>query len=205
VRKVETLKEWVAPIGSVPVSPCAGPGYMFSDSSFRSQPAETFQTTHIKTYTYEARADDEYEVTLDDFNVLTGKTTRTVTLVQGQMPLAPTVKSSLTSLILQAFAGGYTDPCVANAFAGKQESLNVSWAENQADVNRAAHRAMQRATAIVRTIKGPADPNIRIGQTVRLIQPVRHIDACHMVVGRQFTVNPEGGAMQELELEEWMR
>jgi hypothetical protein len=200
---VETTKEYASGLAQVSTDPINGPPFTYGDGSFHADPAEIFQTTHVKTTTYEDYSATSCLVTIDDFDVLKNKHTITKQVIDGKIPLAPTKKSALTSLILQPLVGKLLYNC---AWVPNTVPLDLPYAENENEMGRAARRQQQRDTAIVRSITLPMNPRIRVGQTVRLIDKGRSIDAMHVVVAIKHIQNSQTGeARAELTLEFWNR
>jgi hypothetical protein len=185
------------------LNPNTGPPYFYQDGNYRVDAAFIFQKTHIKTTTYEAISATSYDVTIDDYDVLTGVHTITHATIDGKLPLALTLNSALSNLIQRPLVGTLDDNC---GFVPSSTPLNLPWAESASDIGVAAKRANQRATAILRRVKGKANPLIRIGDTVRLIDARRSLDANHMTVARVISINQETGeASMTLDLEDWTR
>lgn len=203
IRTVETTKEYKSGLAQVSTNPIVGPPYLYGDGTFHADVSEPFQTTRVRTTTYEAFSETSYQVTIDDFDVLLNKHTISHAIVDGQIPLAPTKKSALTSLILRPIVGTLLYQC---SWVPNTVPLNLHYAEDEDDIGKAARRQQQRDTAIVRTIDVPLNPRIREGQTGRLIDAVRSIDALHMIVGVKHTQSSETGkGVTHLEIEYWNR
>jgi hypothetical protein len=202
LKTVETTREFADAIAGVPINIRTGPPYLFADGSFRKDPHFIFQKTHIKTTTYEAFGDGAYRLTIEDLDVLTGKITTSVSVIDGKIPLAPTVKSALSNLTQIPVLGILDATC---DYVDTKEAVTVIYAGDDGETARAAKRRMQRATAIVRTVKRAANPLIRVGNTVRLIDAKRVLDARHMVVARTITIKEDGGADMTLTTEYWTK
>jgi len=64
---------------------------------------------------------------------------------------------------------------------------------------------MQRNTAIVRRVKHAANPLMKIGHTIRLVDPARGLDARHILTRRTIEMTDAGAADEVLEMEFWTR
>jgi hypothetical protein len=178
------------------------PSFLFFDKTYRKDPAYTFQKTHIKTTTYSAYGDSSYLLTISDYDVLTGKTTRTVSVVDGKMPLAPTINSALSNMVQRPIISDLEDNC---DFIGSKTDIGNAYLEDGSDAARAAKRALQRVTAIVRTVTHPANPLMKLGHTVRLVAEKRGLDARHILTRRTITLDENGSAQQTTDFEFWTR
>lgn len=204
-RVKEFTWEFADPLAAASTDPINGTTYFFADNTWRVAPAYSFQATGVKTTTYEASGLNSYQVTVDDFSPLTGATTRTTSLAAGAGPPAPTINTALSGLISQTSFATLTDSCLDD-FVDSKKALRFAWAETAEELARAARRAMQRDSAIIRTIKMPTNPLIKIGDTVRLVDPKRSLDALHLVTARAIANNLDtGDSTMTLTLEYWVR
>jgi hypothetical protein len=200
---VETTWEFADAIAAKsPQLPDPPTTFLFVDGTYRKDAAFVFQKTHIKTTTYEAYGETAYLVTIEDYNVLTRELTRTVSIVDGKIPLAPTVNSALTNLILQPITIVLEDNC---DFIDSRMTIDNQWLESEEDGSTVARRALQRETAIVRRLKHAANPMMRVGDTVRIVDDKRGLDARHIVTRRTITLDENGAADQVTESEFWTR
>ncbi len=200
---VETTWEFADAIAAKsPQLPDPPTTFLFVDNTYRKDAAFVFQKTHIKTTTYEAYGDTAYLVTIEDYNVLTRETTRTVSIIDGKIPLAPTINSALTNLILQPITIILEDNC---DFIESRTTIDNQWLESADDGATVARRALQRETAITRRLKQAANPMMKIGDTVRLIDEKHGLDARHMLTRRSITLDENGAADQVTEMEFWTR
>lgn len=203
LRTVETTWEFASAIAYRSVQlPDPPPTFIYVDGTYRADPAYIFQKTHIKTTAYEAYGDTSYLVTIDDFNVLTGQVTHSVSVVDGKIPLAPTQNSALTNLVQQPTSASLEDNC---GFVTTTTVINNQYLESAEDAATAARRQMQRDTAIVRRLKHAANPMMKLGDTVQIIDEKRGLDARHILTRRTFTLDANGGAEQVSEFEFWTR
>jgi hypothetical protein len=204
VKTVETTREFADAVAAVspqfvPEPPAT---FLFFDKTYRKDSAYTFQKTHIKTTTFEAYGNDAYLVTIDDYNVLTGTTTRTVSIVDGKIPLAPTINSALTNLINRPILNTLEDNCDS---IDSRTDIGNAWLEDTSDAAKATKRKLQRETAIVRRVKHAANPLMKLGHTIRLVAPKRGLDARHILVQRTITTDENGAADEALSMEFWTR
>jgi len=174
--------------------------FLYVDGSYRADPAFIFQKTHVTTTTYSAYGETSYQLTIDDYDVLNNKLTRTVSIVDGKLPLAPTVNSALSNLIQLPVSAELDNNCDS---VPSTLVIDNAWAEDPTEAGRVERRALQRATAIVRRFKHGANPLMRIGHTVRLVDAKRALDARHMLTHKTTVVGEEGGADQTTEVEFW--
>lgn len=205
VQTVETLWEFASAKAARSVQlpdPPGGTSFVYIDGSYRADPAYVFQKTHVKTTTFEAYGDAAYIARIEDLDVLANTITREVRIIDGKIPLAPTQNSALTTLVQQPITGVLDDNC---DYVPGTTTVSGGYLEDATDGSKAARRALQRATAIVRKVRHGANPLMKIGQTIRLIDPKRGIDARHVLVGRTIELTEEGGANEMLELEFWIR
>lgn len=202
----ETTTEWEDAAAIAPTDPAASPPYLFADGSYRRDPAFTFQVTLIRQVAYQPQSLNDYQTTTTTFEPLSGEPASTeVSVSSGQIPMAPTINTALSTLVVQPVIATLTDDCL-DGFVESKKALNLQWAETEDDFTRQARRAMQRDSAIVRTIRMATNPQIKIGDTVRLVIPKRGIDALHLVIGRSITNNLEtGDSTMTLTLEYWVR
>lgn len=200
---VETTWEFADAIAAKsPQLPDPPTTFLFVDNTYRKDPAFVFQKTHIKTTTYEAYGDTSYLVTIEDYNVLTRETTREVRIIDGKIPLAPTVNSALTNLILQPITLILEDNC---DFIETRTTIDNQWLEDGQDGANASRRKLQRETAIVRRLKHAANPQMKIGDTTRIVDEKRGLDARHIVTRRTITLDENAAADQVTEFEFWTR
>lgn len=176
--------------------------FLYVDGSYRADPEYIFQKTHIKTTTYSAYGDTSYLLTIADLNVLTGVTQHSTSIVDGKLPLAPTVSSNLSNLIQQPITGVLDDACDT---IPATIAIDSPYAQDEGEAAALAKRRMQRETAIVRRVKHGVNPLMRIGQTVQLIDDKRGVDARHIITGKSFSYSEEGAADETLEMENWIR
>jgi len=200
IKTVETKWEYAAAEAAVPVNIIlGGPGYLYADGKYYDSPFFTFRKTHIITSEYSAYDANSYVVQIDDYNVLTGKHTFSTAVVDGKIPLAPTIGSALSNLLQRPITGTLNLPC---DYTENTLTIQSQWAENETELNNLARRAAQLATAIDRTVTMKDNPYIYRGGTVRLKHPKRSIDALHLVWGRNKKYN---GATGEATMDLWMK
>jgi len=193
----------LAAAGSYPFED--GPPYWYG-TTFRRDPVDTFQLTSTSTITYEAYGPGSFLVTVVDVDALTGAITRTTSIQQGTAPLPTTINSALSRLILQPIVGTLVDNCITEHFVSFKKAVSLPWAETIEEVQTQLRRMAQRDSAIVRTLGGPWNPLIRIGQTVHVVDPVRLIDGNHLVVQTQGSRDGVTGvASMKLTGEFWTR
>jgi hypothetical protein len=202
----ETTTEYADATATPPTDPAASPPYLFADGSYRRDPAYTFQVTLIRQVAYQPQGLNSYQTTTTTFEPLSGEPASTeVSVSSGQVPMAPTINTALSTLVVQPVVATLTDDCL-DEFVSSKKALNLQWAETEDDFTRQARRAMQRDSAIVRTIRMATNPRIGSGDTVRLVIPTRGIDALGLVIGRLITNNLEtGDSTMALTLEFWIR
>lgn len=201
VRTVETTREWASAEAQVAADPVAGPPYFYADGKYHADVSEIFQTTHIKTITYESYSATSYQITIDDYDVLLNTHTITRQVIDGKIPLAPTTRSALTNLIQRPLVGTLAHTC---EWVDNTVPLDLPWAEDPSDLSKAARRKAQRDSAIVREISAPANPLVRIGHTIRLIDAARSIDARHMLVNKAAKYDSKDASLKDdLTLEYW--
>lgn len=176
------------------------PTFLYADATYRKDAAYIFQNTHIVTTTDEAYGSGSYLETIEDLDVLKGTVKETVSVIDGKIPLAPTINSALSNLILQPSQGELDGNC---GYIDQRKVIEAAWVESDADAARVARREWERENAIVRRVGMAANPLMRIGHTVRLISPKHLIDARHVVTGRAFTIDENGGAAMIPTLEFW--
>jgi hypothetical protein len=203
VQSEYSFYDRAAPASTTPETP---PPYYFPDATFRYDPAYTLQLTAQGTTDYAASGSSSVQVTTADFNPATGQFDTTTTTVAGNAPRAITVNSAFTSLVQQPTAGTLIDGCIDEHFVSGKASLDLPWAETAEEVNRATRRQMQRDSAMVRRVALAANPLMKIGDTVRLVDQKRTVAASHMLTGKKITRNTEtGAANMQLTLEFWVR
>jgi len=203
LRTVETTFEFASAIAERSVQlPDPPTTFLYVDGTYRKDRVYIFQKTHIKTTTYSAYGDGAYLLTIDDLNVLTGVTTHTTSIIDGKIPLAPTVASSLSNLIQQPITGILDDNCDGIT---KTLVIDSEFVQDEGEAAKVAKRRMQRETAIVRRVKHSLNPLMKIGHTIRVVDPERDVDARHMLMGKHFTMDEKGSADEVLELECWTR
>jgi hypothetical protein len=201
VRTVETTREWASAEAQVASDPIAGPPYFYADGKYHADVSEIFQTTHVKTITYESYSATSYQITIDDFDVLLNKHTITRQVIDGKIPLAPTIKSALTNLTQRPIVGTLNHQC---EWVENTVPLDLPWAEDSSDMAKAARRKAQRDSAIVREITAPANPLVKIGHTIRLVDAPRSIDAKHVLVNKVAKYDSRDASLKdELTLEYW--
>lgn len=201
VRTVEEIWEFEsAKAARTPQLPDPPLTFLYIDRTYRKDPAFIFQRTRVKTTTYEALGDEAYLVTIEDFDVLNGTRTREVHIIDGKIPLAPTVNSALTNLIQQPISTVLSDNC---DFIETRTTLDNQWLEDDQDASKAARRKHQRDNAIIRRLKHAANPLMQLGDTVRLVDAKRGLDKRHIVARRTITVSEDGAADQVTEFEDW--
>lgn len=203
LRTVETIWEFADAIAAASVQlPDPPATFIFVDGTYRKDAAFVFQKTHIKTTTYEAYGEASYLLVIEDFDVLAGTITRTQSIIDGKVPLAPTLSSALSNLIQQPISTELDDNC---DFLETRTVIDNQYLESADDAARAARRKLQRETAVVRRVKHRANPLMKIGDTVRLIARKRGLDARHVLTRREIALTEDGGANQTSELEFWTR
>jgi hypothetical protein len=201
----ETTTEWEDAPAVAPADPLTYPPYRFADGTWRKDPAYTLQATLVRTVTYQPTGPDAYQVTTVTLDPLTGETTTDVQNFSGMAPQSQTINTSLTSLVVQPTFGTLTDDCLSE-FVDSKASLNLKWAETAEELSNSARRAMQRDSAIIRSLRMAANPQMQIGDTVRLVVPKRDIDALHLLTGRTITRDCDtGDCTMALQLEFWIR
>jgi len=182
--------------------PPGGTTFLYIDGSYRKEAAYIFQITHIKTTTYQAYGTDAYLLTIEDRDVLNNTVTTTTSIIDGKAPLAPTVNSALSNLIQQPILNVLDDNC---DFIPGTDTIDGTYLDDGSDAAKAAKRAMQRNTAIVRRVKHAANPLMKIGHTIRLVDPARGLDARHILTRRTIEMTDAGAADEVLEMEFWTR
>jgi hypothetical protein len=193
----------IAPSNATPETP---PPYYFPDGTFRYDAAYSLQLTDRKTTSYASTGSSSLSVTTAVFNPATGQFDTTTITVAGNAPRATTVASTYTTTVQQPIAGTLIDDCIDAHYVPGKVGLNLQWAESQAEANTAARRQMQRDSAITRRVKCAANPQMRLGDTVELIDQKRDVAAKHVIVAKRTTRNLETGAAdQQLTLEFWIR
>jgi hypothetical protein len=201
VRTIETTREFASAEAQVAADPIAGPPYFYADGKYHADVAQIFQTTRIKTTTYEDYSATSYQITIDDFDVLLNKHTITRQVIDGKIPLAPTVRSSFTNLIQKPLVGTIDHKC---AWVDNTTPLDLPWAEDDEDMGKAGRRQAQRDSAIVRKITIPSNALVQPGHTARLVHAVRDIDANHMIVSKQTRYESKDATLKDdLGLEYW--
>lgn len=203
LRTVELIFEWEsAKAANSPQLPDPPLTFLYVDKTYRKDPAFIFQLTHRKTTTYEALGESSYLVTIVDRDILNNTETTEIRIIDGRIPLAPTVNSALTNLIQQPISTVLSDNC---DFIETKTTLDNQWLEDDQDATKAARRKLQRETAIIRRVKHAANPLMKLGDTVRLVDEKRGLDKRHVLARRSITVNEDGAADQVTELEDWIR
>lgn len=213
VRTRETTWAWASALAAktpqIPEPPAtflyavdATSGVTTAGGSYRANPTYIFQKVLIRTTTYSAYGDGAYLVHVATYDVLTGITTYTSSIVDGKIPLSPTVNSALSNLIQQPVVGVLDDNCDS---IPTTTVIGDAYIEDNDDAAKVARRRMQRETAIVRRVKHAANPLMRLGHTIRLVDDKRGLDARHVLTGKSVTIDAEGGADEVLELEFWGR
>jgi hypothetical protein len=203
IKTVAETTSWASAIARIADNIVTGPPYWYADKDFHADVHEQFQLTRRVTTTYEAFSDTSYQVTIHDLDVLTGIDKVSHQIIDGKIPLAPVIKSALTSTIYRPLVAQLEDKC---EFVDNTQPLDLPYAENESEMQRAATRQEQRDRAILREFSAPMDPTLEIGMTIRLIHPSRSIDALHILTTRKATIDPEnGGAKDDLGLEFWQR
>jgi hypothetical protein len=203
VQQVDTTWEYQSAIAQESIQ-LPGPPvtFLYIDGTYRADAAYIFQKTHIKTTTYQAYGDSSYLVTIEDRDVLNNKVTRTTSIIDGKIPLAPTQSSALSNLIQQPISGVLEDNC---GFAPATTIIDNIYLEDSTDAAKVARRQLQRDTAIVRRVKHGANPLMRLGQTIRLVDEKRGLDGRHVLTRRTIEVSADGAATETLEMEFWVR
>lgn len=203
VRTTETTWEFASAIAAASPQLADPPAtFIYADGTYRKDSAYIFQKTHIKTTTYEAVGENSYRLVIEDLDVLAGTISREVRIIDGKVPLAPTVNSALSNLIQRPISTELTDNC---DFLETRKVIENTYLESGDDAARAARRAIQRETAIVRRVKHRANPLMKIGDTVRLVSSKRALDARHVLTHRTISIGETGGGDQVSELEFWTR
>jgi hypothetical protein len=203
VKTVETIEEFADAIAAVSSQAAEPPvTFFFFDTTYRKDPAYILQKTHVKTTTYQAYGEGSYLVTLDDYDVLTGLTTRSTSIIAGKIPLAPTINSALSNLTLRPIISDLNDNC---DFIGAKTTIGGAYLEDESDAAKVAKRQLQRVTAIMRNLNHGANPQMKIGQTVRLVAAKRGLDARHVLTRRTISLDDKGAAKQTTGLEFWVR
>lgn len=207
VRIEEATSRYWNAVGRLPAAPCDNQGgFFFADGGFRELSVDQFAIAQLKITEHEAVGTGGYSVATTVHSLIGGDVDRVFQVVPGKIPLAPTRRSALTAFVQSAYTSVITDDCVTQDFVqSARTAIDLPWAEDQSDVQRAATRRMQRATAIPRQVTLRANPLMKVGQTLRLIDATRGLDSKHLIVGRRITMDPSGGAMMELDLECWVR
>ncbi len=201
VRTVATTTTFASAIARVAADPIKGPPYFYADKNFYADVAWIFQVTLIVTTDWEAFSVTSYKITIDTFDVLKNTHTVTTQIVDGNIPLAPTISSGLTSLVQRPLIGSLNAKCT---WVDNTKPLDLPWAENPDDMAKAAKRQQQRDSAILREFTAPWNPLLKVGMTVFLVHPSRGIAAKHIVVGIKGTVDPVNArAKMDLQLEYW--
>lgn len=201
----ETRTEWADAMAVAPADPLTSPPYFFADSTWRRDPAYTFQAVLVTTVTYQQTGPDSYQQITVTLDLLTGETSTDVQTFSGIPPRVQTVNTALTSLVVQPTFGTLEDDCL-DEFVESKKSLTLKWAETDQEFSNSIRRQMQRDSAIVRSWTMAANPLIKIGHTVRVIHPKRSIDALHIVTARTITRNSEtGDCSMKLTVEYWVR
>lgn len=203
VKTVETTWEFASAIAERSVQlPDPPTTFLYVDSTYRKDRVYIFQKTHIKTTTYSAYGDGAYLVVIDDLDVLTGINTHTTSIIDGKIPLAPTVGSSLSNLIQQPITEVLDDNCDS---IDKTITIDSEYLQDESEGAKLAKRRMQRETAIVRRVKHGVNPLMKIGHTIQVIDPKRSVDGRHVLLGKHFTMGENGAADEVLEMEFWTR
>lgn len=203
VQTIETIWEWQSAVAEKsPQLPDPPATFIYADKTYRKDAAYIFQRTHVLTTTYEAYGDTAYKKTVDDFDVLRAQHTITVSIVDGKIPMAPTVGSPYSALINQPITEVLEDNC---DFIETRTTIDSQYLQNWAEGATAARRKLQRETAVVRRVQMPANPLMRRGQTVRLVSRKRGVDKRHVLARRTITIDENGGAVMVPELEDWVR
>jgi hypothetical protein len=189
-----------------PTPATTAPPYFFADGSWRTDQAFSLQLIAQKTTGYAATGTSNITVVTATFNPATGQFETSSLTIAGNAPRATTVSSVYTTLTQQPQAGTLIDDCIAAHYVPGKVGLSLQWAENQTEVNTAARRQMQRDSAIVRRVKCAANPQMKVGQTFKVTNQKRSIDAKHMLVSKRTTRNLETGAADmQLTFEFWIR
>jgi hypothetical protein len=189
-----------------PPDATTAPPYFFADGSWRFDQAFTLQLIAQKTTGYAATGTSNITVVTATFNPATGQFETSSLTIAGNAPRATTISSVYTTLTQQPQAGTLIDDCIDAHYVPGKVGLSLAWAENQAEVNTAARRQMQRDSAIIRRVKAAADPTKRIGDTGLLKNQKRSINAKHLLVSKRTTRNPETGAADcQYSFEFWIR
>jgi hypothetical protein len=182
------------------------PPYFFADGSWRFDQAFSLQLIAQKTTGYAATGTSNVTVVTATFNPATEQFETSSLTIAGNAPRATTVSSVYTTLTQQPQAGTLIDDCIDAHYVPGKVGLSLQWAENQTEVNTAARRQMQRDSAIVRRVKCAANPQMKIGQTVKIVDQKRTINAKHMLVAKRTSRNLETGAADmQLTFEFWIR
>lgn len=205
-RQTESKWEFFnKPAASTP-TPQSPPPYFFGDATFRANPAYTKQLTEVKTTSYESQGGNSIAVTVEEYDPVTGTTSGGTNVIFGTLPAAITRNSVFSRLVQRPISGTMIDGCIDAHFVPGRTALNLEWAEDEDDIARATRRQMQRDSAVVRRLRCAANPLMRVGQIIMLIDLGRSIRAKHVLVAKKTTRNWEtGDATAQLTLEFWPR
>lgn len=203
IQTTETTWEYASAVAEKSIQlPDPPTTFLYVDGTYRADRVYIFQKTHIVTTTYSAYGAGAYLLVIDDLEVLTGIVKHSVSIIDGKIPLAPTVSSSLSNLIQQPINLVLDDSCDS---IPSTVVVDNQYIQNEDEGSKMAKRRMQRETAIVRRVKHGVNPLMKIGHTVQLIDPKRGVDARHILLGKSFTMSVDGAADEVLEMEFWIR
>lgn len=201
----QTVTEWADKEAVAPADPLTSPPYFFPDNTWRKDSAYTFQPTSVRTVAYQATGPDSYQVATTTLDPLTGQTSTDVQTFSGITPRVQTVNTALSSLTVQPVFATLTDDCL-DEFVESKKSVTTLWAETNTEMQNQMRRQMQRDSAIIRSWSMAANPQMKMGDTIRLVHPKRSIDALHILRDRTTTWNSEtGDCTMRLTVEYWVR
>jgi hypothetical protein len=191
-------------------SPVANPinGFLYGDGVYRAEAVETFRPLVERRVSMTAIGEGSYEIALVETDIMSGRTTTLVSIVDGTMPLAPNVASAISGTFGKPVVSQMVDLALSAAFAFTRPTTpdNFPYAQNLDELRAAQLRSIQRAAAIKRQIKMPARPDYKIGQTLETIDENRNSDAAEIIVGRQISHDGQTGeAGMVLDVENWPR
>jgi hypothetical protein len=176
--------------------------FPFADSSFRAKPEDSFQPLKTTVSTFEAYGDRAHIVSIVSFDPLTGEVSRNTSIADGDVPLAPTVRSILSSLQSRTILASIEDNC---GTIDSRTDISSQWAQSITDASTMIKRRVQRETAIVRRFTHAANPLMKLGDTLRLVSERRGLDALHILVQRTISVDENGAGNETLTTEYWTR